>query len=222
VNIAIGQLLDELGLAAQHRLEVVPDRTIGFDVRRRGRYWATRPADVRRTQPGGIAITEDHSNVVLGQVVHLERRAGAGLSAVAEFDGPEVDPVRMPSLYFSVSTDSKRDFSDVVIKSVGLVERTAQTCTEPVRFIPGRIGQALRSAQLSSLERTILGHAQEVLRHRSRDSSITVYDDEFERLLGQDPTSPGVVEALERQHAELEASLEPLRLRFRRRARAAR
>src|SRR5262245_61759595 len=121
MNIAIGQLLDEEGLASQLSQQVVADRQRGFDVRTRKRHWATRARDVRRVQSARINVTHEHDPVVLGQIAHLEHR-GRHLWCVAELPGEEIDPEQLPELYFSVATDSRRDYTDVEITAVGLVE----------------------------------------------------------------------------------------------------
>jgi hypothetical protein len=61
---------------------------------------------------------------------------------VTERHGPEVDPARLPVLYFSPTTNALRDWvdhTDIVIEALGLVDRTAQTGTAPIRILAGSL-----------------------------------------------------------------------------------
>jgi len=112
----------------------------------------------------------------------------------------------MPQMFFSVATDALRDYTDIVVTAVGLVDRTAQSGTAPIRLIPGGLHQAARDAHaLPQIERRILAHADETVRHRSRGAPIVVRDPQVEKLLGTSAYTTEAIEAMERQQQEREA-----------------
>jgi hypothetical protein len=178
VNIAVGVALDPLGMARQW--QPVASRTYGRTFDAKLVHWANPTSEVRETQPPKIKVNWDHTHEIVGTVAHLEKTRGQHLWAVCELYGDEVDPARLPELYYSVETDFRRDFTDVVITGIGLVEQSAQTGITPVKIIPGELRNANRHRTLERFEKEILEHAADAVRHRPAGAPIHVRDQQVE------------------------------------------
>jgi hypothetical protein len=125
--VVVGQLLDREGLARR------------IDVLGRTRAWATRPGELRRTQPLEVPVNVDHVGAAVGRVLDLERNA-SGLWAVAEVTRNLPMLFGRAPLYFSAETTAVRDgvdHTDVEVVGVALVERSAQTGLSPVEVYVG-------------------------------------------------------------------------------------
>ena len=81
------------------------------------------------------------SKTVSGAEGSRRKRMVSAACSTAELD-LDFDIERMPPLWFSVATDSTRSYEDVVIEHVGIVERTAQTGTAPIKFLPGQVSNS--------------------------------------------------------------------------------
>jgi hypothetical protein len=183
MTVAVGQLLDQLGLSLQTETWTVAATHPGrnFDVRTRTAARAMPIENVRSRQPARIPVNADHRpDAYLGRVVHLERPdRGRHLWAVAQLQGEL--PAESGPLWFSVETESAwaprsatRD--DIEITGVGIVEKTAVTCTSPIRFLPGRLDSHSDRMrwQLPQHLQTIIEHAVEVLDDRRHNRPIQV------------------------------------------------
>jgi len=200
--VVVGQLLDQLGMAQRLEREVVGNWQIGFDVRTRTHAWATPADNVRRYQANKIPLLIGHDpGAVIGAIRHLQL-AGRHLWGVGEID-EDVDPERLPALWFSAATDSQRDGSDVVITHVGVVEATAQCGLAPVTFLRGRLRypEERQRWRLGECERKIVERAADMVRCRhGSEGPMVVYEEQAEKLQADDPST---WEFLERRDKDL-------------------
>jgi hypothetical protein len=184
-----GPVLDELGHGLQRILTQGPERP---EVRTRS--WALPASQVRDVQGARIRVDRDHDGDWCGEVLHLERRRGSGLMAVASVSddvvpavyvrvGEERKAVEVP-LYFSASWSATPDYRDVTIESLALTCSPAQVGLRPLTFLRGGLDYpgAERRWQLDGAARELLGRAAYSARERHSGAPIVIYDEEGERV----------------------------------------
>lgn len=179
MTVAIGQLLDEEGHAAQVTQHVTRSTSPGrsFDVESRWSFRATPARNVRPRQGVTIPVNIGHNKAAeVGQVVHLEL-TGRHLWAVCELDHDLGDD---GTWKFSVETMSTYKAGslvgeDVEVTGLGLVARSAQTNLRPVRFLPGTVTDAARRVvHQDGLVGQLVRNAADVLASRRQHRPITV------------------------------------------------
>jgi hypothetical protein len=180
VTVAIGQLLDEQGLAMQisrHVTAADPATGRNFDVETRKSFRATPAHNVRSRQGERIPVNiGHHQDAEIGNVVHLEM-AGRHLWAVAELDHDLDDD---GTWKFSVETTSSYERgsatgTDIEITGIGIVTRTAQTNLQPIQFMPGSVETAARRVvHQHGLAGQLVRNAANVLTDRRHNRPIQV------------------------------------------------
>lgn len=182
MTVAVGQILEELGLALQIRQDVVAANMAAagrnFDVRSRTVPRVLPIENIRSRQGPRIPVNADHRpDVWLGHVIHLEKR-GRHLWAVCQLD--EI-PEDIGPLYFSIETNSRWQPGsavrhDIEITGVGLVERTATACVAPIKLLPGTLDSHTDRSrwQLTGIEKPIVDNAVQALGDRRHNRPIQV------------------------------------------------
>lgn len=135
-HTVFGVLLDKLGQARQ--VDVKMNRHGYFE--QRARCWATPSSGLRTRQAAHIPVDISHNKeLVVGEVVHLERDKHENAWAVAhvDFDPPEGVPLWWsPALTFN-----RDDGGDVEVTALAITPRPAQTGIRhlPLTFLEGKV-----------------------------------------------------------------------------------
>jgi len=168
---AVGQLLNEDGLAMQINKQTVRSNTPGrnFDVETRKSFRATPANNVRSRQGERIPVNIAHrQEAEIGSVAHLEK-LGRHIWAVAELNH-HLDPEA--PWRFSVETTSTYERgssvgTDVQITGIGVVAQTAMISLQPITLLEGGIREnARRLTYQDGALRDLVRNAATTLRER--------------------------------------------------------